>query len=329
MNIQNVLHKNLTFVNVNNAGEFEIKYLAKNYGFDSLHLEDYLSHIQVPKIEKFKNYYLFVLDIPISNDSTSKNNDDKNLYQKIQSIPNRSKNTKPSRLHPSHVNIFIGDDYLVVLHENIPIIESIFSHCQQKLANRDKYMGRGPIYLAYQLIDELIDSCFPVINELYTVIDNIDKDIEMEKTDSTLEKISLTRRNIVVFHTMIKPILLIFKNMDEEKHSMLIKDLGPYWKNILDHLQKIINRLDDSRELIEGISESHESYLTQKTNEIIKVLTIFSAILLPLNLIASIYGMNLAWLPLANDSMSFLWITYIMFIIGLVSLLVFKLRKWF
>ncbi|EKD64507.1 MAG: hypothetical protein ACD_50C00362G0001 [uncultured bacterium] len=226
--------------------------------------------------------------------------------------------------------MFVGKDYVVTLHEEVlPPIDHIFSQCQKTLHHRELYMGQGSVFLAYKMIDALVDNCFPVINELIITIEKVDRELEDKNTQTVLEEISITRRNIVFFQTMIKPILPLFEELEEGQHEPLSKNMGFYWSNINDHLKKIAHRLEDSRELIEGISESNESHIASKTNEVIKVLTIFSTVILPLNLVASIYGMNIVGLPLAQDKFSFLILLLTMLVISFIMLLIFKARQWF
>lgn len=342
MNVQTVNFKNISFVSVTNPGSLEIKYLKNNFGFDTLHLDDYANKTQVPKIEVFKNYTLLVLDFPFfgKNSLPSIKTQDKTTKTPIEALLNipqvtlsplvQFPNSKKRRLFSIQVDFFIGKDYLVVLHDGVlSPINDIFSVCQKTLQNRNEYLGEGPVFLAYRIIDALVDNCFPVINDIAGTIDKIDKELEQKYSQSTLENISLTRRNIVVFQTMIKPILPLFKQLEDGKYSQLNGSMQPFWSNVLDHLQKIWDRLEDSRELIEGISTSSESLLTSRTNEIIKVLTIFSTIILPLNLFASIYGMNIKGLPLANDVLSFIFLMLFMFVTALFMLIIFKYKGWF
>jgi len=236
----------------------------------------------------------------------------------------------PRRILTSHVNLFIGKEYVVVLHEGVLApIDYIFSQCQKTLRNREHFMGKGSVFLAYKIIDVLVDSCFPAVNELIIMIEKIDRELENKKTQMALEEISVTRRNIVFFQTMIKPILPLFKHLEDGRYEVLNKNMMFYWTNVNDHLKKIAHRLEDSQELIEGISESNESLIASKTNEIIKVLTIFSTVILPLNLVASIYGMNISGLPLAEDQLSFVFLLVLMVGISTLMLLIFKARQWF
>jgi magnesium transporter len=345
VNIQTVNFNGLSFVNAANPHELEIKDLKRNFGFSPLDLEDYVHRTQIPKIEAFKDYSLIVLDFPFFKqngshvNSNGKERTDRTTLSRLLNIPHATLSSIPifqmslpkqGRIITSHVNLFIGNGYVVVLHEGVlsPINE-IFSLCQKTLHNRSKFMGQGTVFLAYKIIDALVDACFPVINELIIMIEKVDQELENKKTQIALEEISITRRNIVFFQTMIKSSMPLFKQLEERKHKTLNDNMVPYWSNILDHLMKMAHRLEDSQELIEGIARSNESLLVSRTNEVIKVLTIFSAIILPLNLVASIYGMNIQGLPYAQDPSSFVILLSIMFIIGGSMLLAFKLKRWF
>lgn len=348
MNIQTVVFQDISFINVINPGTLEVKYLKNNFDFDTLHLDDYINNIQTPKVEIFKKYALIVLGFPVFNKNgvqispktTAEAGKPTPIIESLLGIPKATLSSVPlpqfptpekrKRILGSQVDFFIGKNYLVILHEGIlSPINNIFSLCQQTLNNRRKFIGNGPVFLAYHIIDALVDSCFPIINELSITIDDIDRKLEDPQSEKTLESIPLTRRNIVVLHTMIKPIIPLFKQIEEGKYEELNDDMQALWGNISDHLLKIWDRLEDNQELLEGISVSNESFLTSKTNEIIKVLTIFSAIILPLNLLASIYGMNIRGLPVAEDQFVFILLVILMFGISAGMLIVFKLKRWF
>lgn len=346
MNIQTVTFNNITFVNVTKPGDLDIKYLKNNFDFSALHLDDFIHRTQIPKIETMRDYTLLVLDFPFipQDTSTTANKTEEKISKtplgNLLNLPPTALSTVPlptfvttdkrRRILTSQIDIFIGKDYVVVLHEGVlPQINDIFSLCQKTLKSRKEFMNDGPTFLAYRIIDALVDSCFPIINELTVLIDKIDKELGEKPSHKTLENISLTRRNIVVFQTMIKPLLPLFKQIEEGTHKQLNGTMQQFWGNVVDHLQKIWERLEDSRELIEGISESNESLLTSKTNEIVKVLTIFSAIILPLNLVASIYGMNIAGLPFAENNFSFELLMFLMFFTSAAMLITFKYKRWF
>lgn len=325
MNVQTVNFQGLSFINVAEPTDFEMKYLKNTYYFNSLDLEDYVHKTQIPKVEGHKKYDLLVLRFPIISENVPQ---DSHQYGVVH-IPTFHTYIKKRRLLSSYVNFFLAKEYVVVLHDGtLPQINHIFSLCQKTLHNRTEYMSKGSVFLAYKVIDALVDDCFPVINELTSTIDKIDKDLEYKQSQKTLEDISTTRRNLVVLHTMIKPILPLFGQLEEGKHKELNGLMQPFWGNVLDHLQKIMDRVEDNQELIEGISESNESLLSSHSNQIIKVLTIFSAVILPLTLLASIFGMNVD-LPFATDPLIFWKLMALMVIGGCTMLIVLRFKRWF
>ncbi|MDP2585524.1 MAG: magnesium transporter CorA family protein [Candidatus Levybacteria bacterium] len=334
MNVQTVNFQGLFFINVAKPTDFEIKFLRNTYDFDPLNLEDYLHKTQIPKIESYKKYDLLVLRFPIFTENAIENSHQYGLAQ-LQSTyahPNKK------RLTSSYVNFFVSKEYIVVLHDGtLPQIDRIFSLCQETLHNRTEFMGKGAAFLAYLIIDALVDNCFPIVNELTATIDRIDKDLEHKQSQKTLEEISTTRRNLVVFHTMIKPTLPLLRELEDGKHKELNDTMQSFWSNVLDHLQKIWDRVEDNQELIEGISESSEFLLRSKTNQIMTTLTIMFTVTIPATIIGSFYGMNVM-LPggIEEGSWTF-WGPYTTFIFVailsttplLLMLLYFRHKKWY
>lgn len=347
MNIQTVGFKDISFINVTNPSEIELKYLKNNFDVSPLHLDDYINKTQVPKIEMHKEYALVVLDFPYFNlngtQSISKTTEKttKSPLENLLAIPQNTLSAVPlsqiiptstdktKRIFSSQVDFFIGKNYLIVVHDgSLQQIDDIFIACQKTLHNREKFISNGPVFLAYTIIDSLVDTCFPVINEISSTIDRIDRQLEKRQSSKIIEEISTTRRNIVVFHTMIKPILPLFRELEEGKYKQLNSYMQPYWSNVLDHLQKIWDRLEDNRELIEGIAESNESLLSFKNNEIVKFLTIITSIAFPFVIINNLYSMNVVGLPYAQHPMIVWFLFGVIFLSGICILIYFRIRGW-
>ena len=333
MNVQTVSFQGLSFINVAKPTDFEMKYLKNTYYFNPLNLEDYMHRAQIPKIENHKKYDLLVLRFPLFTEHGPQNSHQYGVHLPTFHVPNKKR-----RLMSSYVNLFVSKDYVIVLHGGeLPQIDHIFNLCQKTLHNRTDYMGKGAVFLVYKIIDALVDDCFPVINELTSTIDKIDKELEEKQSQKTLENISTTRRNLVVFHTMIKPIIPLFNQLKEGKHANLNGTMQAFWGNILDHLQKIMDRVEDNQELIGGISESSEFLLRSKTNKIMGTLTILFTLSIPATVVGTFYGMNIL-LPggLEDGSWKFLgqYTALIVIIIlsivpAVLMLLYFRYRKWF
>lgn len=325
MNVQTVSFQGLSFINIANPTDFEMKYLKNTYYFNPLNLEDYAHKTQIPKVENHRKYDLVVLRFPLFSENVPQNSHQYGVH-----LPTFRSHIKKRRLMSSYVNFFVSKEYVVVLHgEELPQINHIFSLCQQTLHGRTEYMSKGSVFLVYRIIDALVDNCFPVINEITSTIERIDKELEGKQTQKTLEDISATRRDLVVFHTMLKPVLSLFGELEKGKHEKLNGAMQPFWGNISDHLQKILDRLDDNQELIEGIARSNESFIMTRTNVIIKLLTVITVIIMPLQLLSGIYGMNIVGLPFAQNPWAFEIHLLIMLAVAIPLVTILKIKRWF
>lgn len=346
MGVKSVRYSNVSFVVIENPGETEIKYLRRYYPFNPLNLEDYLTKTQRPKIEEYRHYIHAVLDFPYFKGDLAENN---NGIASLIAAPAKglktlltqdtmSEETSPQTLPPrnnieqiylSEASFFIGVEYVVVLHEgNLPPINHLFERCQKTLAMRKKYMANGSGFLFYSLIDGLVDYCMPILDKITSDLEKVDREILSSRKEEVVAHISRTRRNLVLFHTMIKPTIPLFGNLREGKIERLNKELTQYWGNLFDHLQRIVDGLDDARELIEGLATSHESVLTFRTNEIVRFLTIITAVAFPFVVVNNLYSMNIVGLPYATAP----WIVWALFGVILLSgcliMLYFKSRNW-
>lgn len=347
MGVKSVQYNKLSFVVIENPGETEIKYLRRYYPFNPLNLEDYLTKTQRPKIEEYRHYVHAVLDFPYFKGSSEETNGITSLITapvkglKMLLTPTTiadDTSTPATPLPPrnvieqiylAEVSFFIGNEYVVILHEgNLPSINHLFERCQKTLAMRKKYMSSGSGFLFYSLLDALVDYCMPIMDKIASDLEKVDREILSSRKEEVVAHISRTRRNLVLFHTMVKPTIPLFANLREGKIERLNNELTQYWGNLFDHLQRIVDSLDDARELIEGLATSHESVLTFRTNEIVRFLTVLTAIAFPFVIINNLYSMNVVGLPFATQP----WIVWalfgVIFLSGCLMILLFKLRNW-
>jgi magnesium transporter len=148
-----------------------------------------------------------------------------------------------------------------------------------------------------------------------------------KNAEKTIEKISVTRKNIILLNTIIKPQLLLFNKLQSGSIKGFAENMQDYWGNIYDFYQKVYDNLEDDAELIKGYSMTFDSLQVNKTNEVMKILTLVSSILLPLTFIASLYGMNIK-LPIQDHPESFIIVATVMVAIAIGMMVYFKIRKW-
>jgi magnesium transporter len=229
---------------------------------------------------------------------------------------------------PSEVDLFIGAGYLVSVHDgNLWPITRLFDDCQTDEQIRQKHMGRGASHLLHDVIDRLVDYCFPILYKVDANIQEIEEEIFTEDVSGVVQEISWVRRDIIALQRIVKPQIAIVANLEHKDRPFIREELDVYFSDVLDHLYKAWDMLEDHRDVIEGLSDTANTLTSYRINEVMKILTIISVIMLPLTLLSGIYGMNIP-LPMEESPFSFLLILLLMVLMVAGMLLYFRKRHW-
>ena len=312
LNLESVTWGNLTWVNIEGPTEQETEYLAQNYHFHPLDLDDCLSRIQRPKIDEYQDYLFLVLHFPVFN--------------------------KDARVTtPGQLSVFIGENYLITLHkgELKPLVK-LFRECQIDEESQQEYFSRGSAYLLYRLIDRLVDYCLPILSKIGDNIEATEDSVFSDRMRGTVKEISLLRRDIISFRRIIWPMRAVigslepkirrFITLDESDKTKM--DMAVYFGDIVDHVDKIWDSLDEYKEVIEGLNYTHDSLATNRTNEVMRILTVIATILMPITVVASIFGMNIPLGPFGDSPYSVLYISLICLAIIGGMLYFFRRQHW-
>lgn len=303
--IQQIETKNLSWINVNRIGPEEMKYLEENYKFHPLHLADCLSPIQRPKLDIATDYLFMVLLFPIYN--------------------HRSR-----ELIPSEVDFFISSNYLVTVHNNelSPLI-NFFNLCQISKSQQKKYFVSNPSFLLYELLYRLLVYCNPIVDNLNLNVRHIEENIFRGFERRMVREILIVKRNIVNFRRIIQVHrTVINKLVNKSQPFFSAGQLKLYFDNLIEMIDEIWDNLENLRQTIEAIERTNNSLISFKLNDVIKVLTIISVTMLPVTLIASIFGMNIESMPLINRSGGFWLILILMAIVSGYLFFYFKKKQW-
>ena len=302
--IKIVKHKNIKWYKVFEPEVKELSYFREKYKFHPLDIEDCLERVQRPKIDTYKKYLFFVLHLP-------------RWYRASMKI------------ETAELKVFVGPDYLITIsNSRTPILDKLFYQAKKNYKKRARFFKDSPYHLFYFILNQLLININPITKELGQIINNIDEQLLQGNYKNGLQEISAMRRNLILFQTIIKPQIPIFRKLEQGKAGIIDPAYAYYWGNLVDRLRSIWEQVEDYLQLVEGLATTNESLLSYKTNEVIKILTIFSVVLLPLTLISGIYGMNINTLPFLSSSFSFLIISGIMVGIVVIMLGFFKFKKW-
>ncbi|MFC1950764.1 magnesium transporter CorA family protein, partial [Chloroflexota bacterium] len=190
LNLESLTWGNLTWVNIDGPTEQETEYLAQNYHFHPLDLDDCLSRIQRPKIDEYKKYLFLVFHFPVFNKETLVTT-------------------------PSQLTVFISENYLITLHkgELKPLVK-LFRECQIDEESQQEYFSQGSGYLLYRIIDRLIDYCLPILNKVGDSIEDVEDGIFSDKIRDTVKEISMIRRDIISFRRIIWPMRAVLGSLE-------------------------------------------------------------------------------------------------------------------
>ncbi|MFC1951759.1 magnesium/cobalt transporter CorA [Chloroflexota bacterium] len=304
LNLESLTWGDLTWVNIENPTERETEYLAQNYSFHPLDLDDCLSRIQRPKIDEYKDYLFLVFHFPVFDKDTGV--------------------TAPSQL-----SVFIGEKYLVTLHkgELKPLVK-LFKECQIDEESRQEYFSQGPGFLLYRIVDRLVDYCLPILSKMLDNIEAVECDIFSDRKRGTVKRISLLRRDIISFRRIIWPMRAVLGTLEPKVRRFLKQDMAVYFGDMIDHVDKIWDALDEYKEIIEGLDDTYNSLATNRTNEVMRMLTVIATILLPITVVASVFGMNIPLGPFEESFYSPLFIFLIMLVIIGGMLYFFRRQHW-
>ncbi|MEE8194294.1 MAG: magnesium/cobalt transporter CorA [Dehalococcoidales bacterium] len=287
LNMSSLTWGELNWIDIKPPTEKATEYLAQNYPFHPLDLDDTLSRIQRPKIDEYKDYLYLVFHFP--------------EYKREERV-----------LTSSQLSVFIGQNYLITLHNGgLKPLVKLFKECQIDKESRQEYLGQGTGFLLYRILDRLVDYCLPILNKLGDRIERVEDEIFSDSKRGTVRAISILRRDIIRFRRIIWPMRAVIGNLEPKVRRFAKKDLVVYFGDMVDHLDKIWDGLDEYKEIIEGLSDTHDSLASNRTNEVVRILTIIATVMLPITVVASIYGMNIP-LPFQDSSYSLLFVFLIM-----------------
>jgi len=280
----------------------DLDFLRETFHFHPLDIDDCSSFVQRPKIDTYDDYHFLVLHFP----SLDRNN---NI---------RSEETK----------IFWGKDYIITVANSNSVVQDLFNlvKINPEEAEEDEISGTSDAIL-YKALSRMMKETYLLVERMGTEIDSINKELFEAKAEKIIGQISRIRRNIIQLNTIFKPQLKLFHKFESGEVKGFAEDMEDYWGNILDFYQKMWDMIDDYGELVAGLSNTFDSLQANKTNEVMRVLTIISTIVLPIMFITGLYGMNVA-LPMEDWPSAFLIINGICLLIILILLSIFKKRKW-
>jgi magnesium transporter len=290
------------WVDMDSPAEADERVLLDVFNFHPLTVEDCRENRHYPKVEEFHNYLYFI-------------------------VHGVTADTSPERFNTIELDGFLGPNYVITYHHEM--FRSI-NNVKQQLRATPLACQRGSAFLLHQILDQVVDFYSPVLDNFDERIDQLEDDIFTLKrpNNQILSEIMDLKRSVLRMRRISGKQMDILYRMSRGEFALIAEDMRPFYRDVYDHLVRVVDLAENYRDLISGSLEAYLSVVSNRLNEIMKVLTIFSAIMLPLTFIAGVYGMNFDNMPELHSRYGYFAVWLLMIVVALAMLLFFKRRGW-
>tara|TARA_Y100000815_G_scaffold220438_1_gene206374 strand:+ start:2192 stop:3283 length:1092 start_codon:yes stop_codon:yes gene_type:complete len=292
----------ITWINVNGLNNIDaIEQLGKHYNLHPLILEDIVDTGQRPKIDEYQDYVFVVLRM---------------LYHNPQ-----------GDFVSEHVSMVMGEDYVLTFQESDG---DVFDSVRQRLSTaKGRIRQRGADYLLFALMDAVVDEYFTIADDLGEKIEDFEDRLFVNKNDEDItQEIQSIKKEILRIRKAVSPLRDIVSRMENTASTLFEESTKTYIHDLADHIIHVSENVELYREMSRGLMDMYMTTISNKMNEVMKVLTIMASIFIPLTFMAGIYGMNFDYIPELHLKYGYFYLWGAMILVFLMLLYYFKRKKW-
>jgi magnesium transporter len=292
----------VTWINIDGLHEVEIiEKLGSHFGLHPLLLEDILNTDQRPKMEDYGDYIFVVL---------------KMLY------PGENKD----EMEAEQVSLILGSNFVISLQEReVDVFNPIRDRIRK---SKGRIRKTGADYLAYALLDAVVDNYFLILENVGEKIEGTEQQLAANPSPETLQYIRELKNEMIFLRKSIWPLRELINGLERGESTLIHESTGAYLRDVYDHTIQIIDTVESYRDMISGMVDIYLSSISNKMNEVMKVLTIFASIFIPLTFVAGVYGMNFEFMPELKWHWGYFALLAVMALIGISLVFYFKRKRW-
>ncbi len=291
-----------TWINLDGLSDTDlIGALGQHFGLHPLVQEDILNTGQRPKMEDFDNYIYVVLKMLFQPD----NNDD---------------------IHEEQVSLIMGPDFVLSFQEQPG---DVFQPIRDRLlAGKGRIRTAGTDYLTYALIDVIVDNYFIILEQLGERIADMEDEVLQEPTPDTLETIHRLKHDLIHLRKSVWPLRELISGLQRADSEMISNTTKIFLRDVYDHTIQVIDTIESFRDMVSSMLDIYLSSVSNRMNEIMKVLTLIATVFMPLTFIVGVYGMNFNYMPELHWKWGYPAVLGLMLSIGICMWILFKRKKW-
>jgi magnesium transporter len=301
-NVEIIEAPGLRWLHIERPQPVDRAWLEEHFDFHPLDYEDVFSRNQRPKVDEYPEYLFVVLHFPRFDKAVG-------------------------RLNAAELDMFVGPDFVITLpNEPIQPLEYLFERCKTREEQRDSLFAKGPGFLLYKIVDDCVDASFPMLRKMGNKLEVLEEDIFEGRSGEIVRDISNVKQEIINFRKIVRPQRTALQDLERTKRY-IPEGLDIYFDDINDASERIWDMLENFKEVVEGLESTNESVLSHRVNDVLKALTAISVVVLPLTLVASIWGMNVK-VPGEQSAEAFWAIVATMLVLLGAMLWFFRSRDW-
>ena len=301
--MKTISFKKLTWIDFENPDSSTTRYLQEHFNIHPLAIEEFITPTIRPKATVYPNCIFLTLHIP--------------LYDNIERTT-----------YPGELDIVITKDHLITGHDHkIFQLTEFFEKLRNSEGKRKIFMSDTSAHLLYNLVEILVESCFPRLDHIHRNIDIIEKHVFNGDEKEMVREISIAKRDVLNFRRTLKPQRSILESLAQMDTKLVNPELKPYYQDLVGTNIRLWSSLESAKETIESLEETNNSLLSNKLNLTMKVLTVFNAIFLPITVYSNLMSMNTP-IPFENNIIGFWLHSLLMLIISILTIILFKFKKW-
>ena len=292
----------VTWINIEGLHQLEIiEKIGKQFNIHPLVLEDIANTEQRPKMEDFDDYIFLILKMLCFEE-------DKNVIKAEQ------------------VGLILGSNFVISFEEGEV---DVFNPVRERIRNgKGRIRKLGPDYLTYALIDVIVDSYFLILERIGDRIEDLEEDLLDEPRPETMQAIHSLKGEMLLFRKSVWPLREVISSVERGESDLVRESTVIYLRDVYDHTIHVIDTVETFRDLLSGLLDLYISSVSNKMNEVMKVLTIIATIFIPLTFIAGVYGMNFRYMPELEWRFGYHMILLVMLIIGAGMVIYVRKRRW-
>jgi magnesium transporter len=292
----------VSWINVDGLHETEmLRHCANHFGLHPLVVEDIVNTGQRPKLEDYHDYLYIVLKM-LRYDETA------------------------GEISSEQMSLVVGPNYVLSFQERVG---DVFEPVRERLRHgKGRARKLGTDYLAYMLIDAVVDHYFLVLERVGEQIESLEEDLLEHPRQSLLQKVHTLKREMILLRRSVWPLREVLGALERAESRLIQKDTGIFLRDVYDHTIQVADAIESFRDILSGLQDLYLSSVSNRMNEVMKVLTVIATIFIPLGFLAGVYGMNFEWIPELGWKWSYpiFWLVILVIVVGMIT--IFRRKRW-